>query len=175
MELCTYGEGRSQTERFHTETKDDIFHKTVHFYWGMNGVWVPSLIIDLFSGRMLSRLYLSHENGSGRQFNFRNGIALILFYSSEGLRCLERVVFSPVSHFSWILFFACHIPFCYLCGASLTVSDLPPLRSSVWPLGRRFFFFLSLSQLATLRKIGKKFHTTQIIICSLEGWCCGRM
>lgn len=172
MERCSHGEGRSQTERFHTETKDNIFHKTVHFYRGMNGVWVPSLIIDLFSGRMLSRLYLSHENGAGRRFNFRNGIALILFYSSDGLCCLEGLFFPQSAIFSWILFFACHIPFCYLCGASLTVSDLLPLRSSVWPLGRGFFLSFLTGDFEENRK---KFHTTQIIICSLEGWCCALM
>jgi len=53
---------------------------------------------------------------------------------------LKGLFFPQSAIFSWILFFACHIPFCYLCGASLTVSDLLPLRSSVWPLGRRFFF-----------------------------------
>ncbi len=66
---------------------------------------MPSLVIDLFSGRMLSRLYLSHENGSGRQFNFRNGIALILFYSSDGLCCLEGLFFPQSAIFHGYNFF----------------------------------------------------------------------
>lgn len=163
MEHCSHGDGRSQTERFHTETKDNNFHKTVHFYRGMNGVWVLSLIIDLFSGRMLSRLYLFHENCSGRQFNFRNGIALILFYSSDGLCCLEGLFFPPV------LFFAYHIPFCYLCSTSLTVSDLLPLRSSFWPLGRQMFYFYLIFLWLILKKIGKSFTPHKLLFALSRG------
>lgn len=172
MERSSYGEGWNQTERLHTETKDNIFHKTVHFYRGMNGVWVPSLIIDLFTGRMLSRLYLSYENGSGRQFNFRNGIALILFYSSDGLCCLERLFFPQSAIFHGYYFLPVIFHF--------AISAVPAwlfLTCFHWGQVSDLWvddFFLSFLT-GDFEKNREKFHIAQIIICSLEGWCCALM
>lgn len=85
------------------------------------------------------------------------------FTPQMGCCHLERLFFPHSAIFHGYYFFACHIPFRYLCGCSLTFL-LTCFRwgqsSDLW---LEDFFILSVEN-------RKKFHSTQIIICSLESF-----